>query len=127
MLEFLQAAESEVDMLQSGMKQVDAIRIKLADFYCEDPVTFKMEECLKIFQSFCEKFKQAVKENEKRRIQEEQAVIRRKQREEQMAKRARQSRFNNVVCFLTDVNYICVCSESMQYSCIRLGKQFDYG
>lgn len=95
MLEFLQAAESEVNMLQSGMKQVDAIRIKLAEFYCEDPVTFKMEECLKIFQSFCEKFKQAVKENEKRRIQEEQAVIRRKQREEQMAKRARQSRFSD--------------------------------
>ncbi|KAL5291519.1 FHDC1 family protein [Megaselia abdita] len=90
MLEFLQAAESEVNILQSGMKQVDAIRVKLAEFYCEDPVTFKMEECLKIFQNFCEKFKQAVKENEKRRIQEEQAVIRRKQREEQMAKRARQ-------------------------------------
>lgn len=103
MLEFLQAAESEVDMLQSGMKQVDAIRIKLAEFYCEDPVTFKMEECLKIFQNFCEKFKQAVKENEKRRIQEEQAVLRRKQREEQMAKRARQSRFSIILCFIIDL------------------------
>lgn len=79
-------------MLQRGMKEVEALRLQLAEFFCEDPASFKLEECFKIFHSFCEKFKQAVNENERRRVQEEQASIRRKQREEQLAKRVRQSK-----------------------------------
>ncbi|KAH8302414.1 hypothetical protein KR044_006296 [Drosophila immigrans] len=90
MLDFLLAAESELSVLQAGMKQVDTLRLKLAEFFCEDAGTFKMEECFKIFQSFCDKFRQSIKENEKRVQQEQQATLRRKQREEQMAKRARQ-------------------------------------
>lgn len=90
MTEFIQAAERDVSMLQRGMKEVEAIRLQLADFFCEDPATFKLEECFKVFHNFCEKFKLAVGENERRRIQEEQASIRRKLREEQLAKRARQ-------------------------------------
>ncbi|XP_017137865.1 FH2 domain-containing protein 1 [Drosophila miranda] len=90
MAEFLQAAESELAVLQSGMKQVEAMRLKLAEFFCDDAATFRLEECFKIFQSFCDKFRQAVKENERRQQQEQQATLRRKQREEQLARRARQ-------------------------------------
>lgn len=78
-------------MLQRGMKDVEDLRLQLAEFFCEDPSSFKLEECFKIFHNFCEKFKQACNENERRRQQEEQATIRRKQREEQLAKRVRQS------------------------------------
>lgn len=85
------AAENKVQMLQRGMKEVEALRLQLAEFFCEDPNSFKLEECFKIFQTFCEKFKLAVNENERRRLQEEQAMIRRKLREEQLARRARQS------------------------------------
>uniref|UniRef100_A0A182SNR5 FH2 domain-containing protein n=1 Tax=Anopheles maculatus TaxID=74869 RepID=A0A182SNR5_9DIPT len=49
--------------------------------------TFKMEECFKIFHTFSEKFQHAVTDNEKRRVQEEQAMIRRKQREETLRRR----------------------------------------
>lgn len=91
MTEFLQMAENKMEMLQRGMKEVENVRHQLAEFFCEDPSSFKLEECFKIFQNFCDKFKQAVAENERRRLQEEQATIRRKFREEQMAKRARQS------------------------------------
>lgn len=91
MSDFLMAAENKVQMLQRGMKEVEALRLQLAEFFCEDPNTFKLEECFKIFQTFCEKFKLAVNENERRRLQEEQAMIRRKLREEQLARRARQS------------------------------------
>lgn len=91
MSDFLQAAENKVQMLQRGMKEVESLRLQLSEFFCEDPKTFKLEECFKIFQTFCEKFKQAVNENERRRLQEEQATIRRKLREEQLARRARQS------------------------------------
>lgn len=86
-------AEREVSILQRGMKDVDLMRTKLAEFFCEDPGLFKLEECFKIFQNFCERFKQAVKENERRRVLEEQATLRRKQREEQMARRMKQSMF----------------------------------
>lgn len=88
----LQNAEREVAALQANMKEVEVMRLKLADFFCEDAAHFKLEECFKVFQSFCDKFKQAVKENERRQQLEEQATLRRKQREEQLARRARQGK-----------------------------------
>lgn len=94
MLEFLQSAETELTVLKAGMTQVESLRLKLADFFCEDAATFKLEECFKIFQNFCDKFRQSIKENEKRVQQEQQATLRRKQREEQMAKRARQREYS---------------------------------
>lgn len=84
-------------MLQRAMKELETTKIQLAEFFCEDPTSFKLEECFKIFYNFCEKFKQAVKENEKRKIQEEQAQIRRKQREDQLAYKRRQCE-----CFFID-------------------------
>uniref|UniRef100_A0A182QQ11 FH2 domain-containing protein n=1 Tax=Anopheles farauti TaxID=69004 RepID=A0A182QQ11_9DIPT len=87
MEEFLSAAEQEVVMLQRALKQLEAMRLQLAEFFCEDMATFKMEECFKIFHNFSEKFQHAVKDNEKRRVQEEQATLRRKQREETLRRR----------------------------------------
>ncbi|XP_049277379.1 uncharacterized protein LOC125760875 isoform X1 [Anopheles funestus] len=87
MEEFLSAAEQDVIMLQRALKQLEAMRLQLAEFFCEDMATFKMEECFKIFHNFSEKFQHAVKDNEKRRVQEEQATLRRKQREETLRRR----------------------------------------
>ncbi|XP_052890815.1 uncharacterized protein LOC128299021 [Anopheles moucheti] len=87
MEEFLSAAEQDVIMLQRALKQLEAMRLQLAEFFCEDAGTFKMEECFKIFHTFSEKFQHAVKDNEKRRVQEEQAMLRRKQREETLRRR----------------------------------------
>ncbi|XP_055634906.1 inverted formin-2 isoform X2 [Toxorhynchites rutilus septentrionalis] len=91
MVDFITAAERDVQMLQRAMKELEGMRLLLADFFCEDVATFKMEECFKTFHNFCEKFQQAVKDNTKRRMQEEQAQLRRKQREEQLAIKRRQS------------------------------------
>ncbi|XP_055601838.1 FH2 domain-containing protein 1 isoform X2 [Uranotaenia lowii] len=91
MVEFITGAERDIAMLQRALKELEAMRLQLADFFCEDIATFKMEECFRIFHNFCERFQQAVKDNEKRRVQEEQALIRRKQREEQLALKRRQS------------------------------------
>ena len=33
----------------------------LIDFFCEDKDAFKLDECFRIFQDFCMKFKKAVK------------------------------------------------------------------
>lgn len=86
-------AEREVAGLQRDMLELEQVRKRLADFFCEDVNTFKLEECFRIFHNFCTKFKQAVVDNARRKIQEEQANARRKQREELLAARRRQSKF----------------------------------
>ncbi|XP_059199055.1 FH2 domain-containing protein 1 [Centropristis striata] len=42
----------------------------LIDFFCEDKDTFKLDECFRIFQDFCIKFKKAVKDNTDRELKE---------------------------------------------------------
>ncbi|KAJ8927800.1 hypothetical protein NQ314_019681 [Rhamnusium bicolor] len=88
--DFLQMAEREVADLQTNLGELDHVRKELSDFFCEDVNSFKLEECFRIFHSFYCKFKQAVAENERRRIQEEQANERRRQREELLATKRRQ-------------------------------------
>ena len=67
------------------------MRTELADFFCEDRDTFKLEECFKLFLGFCQRFRTGVLENEHRKQQEAAADVRRKQREEQLALKRRQS------------------------------------
>uniref|UniRef100_A0A1Y1M1V1 FH2 domain-containing protein n=3 Tax=Photinus pyralis TaxID=7054 RepID=A0A1Y1M1V1_PHOPY len=90
MADFLMMAEREVTNLQRDMKQLENVRKQLADFFCEDANTFKLEECYRIFHGIYIKFRQAVAENTRRKIQEEHANARRKQREELIATRRRQ-------------------------------------
>lgn len=91
MIDFLEAADCHIVRLQDGIQEIEALRLQLADFFCEERATFKLEECFKIFHNFSEKFKQAVQENERRRIQEEQAQQRRKMREEQLIRKRQSS------------------------------------
>ena len=72
--------KDEVENLESSQKEI-------ADFFCEDPNTFKMEECFRLLNGFFDKFKKAVTENAKRREAEELAEQRRIQREIEEKKR----------------------------------------
>lgn len=82
-----------MSQLKRDMEELETLRRSLAEFFCEDGNTFKIEECFKIFHQFCLKFNQAVAENERRRIQEEQVLARRKQREEQLLAKKRLCEF----------------------------------
>ncbi|KAI5610056.1 FH2 domain-containing protein 1, partial [Silurus asotus] len=42
----------------------------LIDFFCEDKDTFKLDECFRLFQDFCLKFRKAVKDNLERELKE---------------------------------------------------------
>ncbi|CAH0559409.1 unnamed protein product [Brassicogethes aeneus] len=87
---FLEMSEKEVSNLLRNMGELDNVRKQLSEFFCEDVNSFKLEECFRIFHCFYCKFKQAILENERRRIQEEQANARRRQREELLATKRRQ-------------------------------------
>ncbi|KAL1491996.1 hypothetical protein ABEB36_012506 [Hypothenemus hampei] len=90
MSDFLMMADNDMANLQQDLVRLDTVRMQLAEFFCEDHASFKMEECFRIFHSFTCKFKQAVIENERRKLQEEQANARKRQREELLAAKRRQ-------------------------------------
>ena len=58
LLTFQKAVEETVE-LKEDLKDMESLRLELADFFCEDVKTFKLEECFKILQTFCERFTKA--------------------------------------------------------------------
>jgi len=46
--QFLASADNELNVLESDIKELDCIRLELVDYFVEDPITFKMEECFSI-------------------------------------------------------------------------------
>ena len=60
---------------------------ELAEFFCEDSKSFRLEECYKAFHQFNTNFKKAIVDNEKRHEQERTTEQRRIQRETEQAKR----------------------------------------
>lgn len=86
--EFLKNAERTIKNLNKQLEELKSLRITMADFFCEDVTTFKVDECFEIFYKFNEQFKQALKENEKRQQLERQAIMRQQQKEEQLAQKA---------------------------------------
>lgn len=96
-------AEQEMAQLKRDIEELENVRRTLAEFFCEDINAFKIEECFRVFHQFCQKFNQAVAENERRRIQEEQVLARRKQREEQLMARKRLRKLfikNSIILFI---------------------------
>ncbi|XP_041356965.1 uncharacterized protein LOC121374102 [Gigantopelta aegis] len=90
MASFLMEANEEVVDLDEDLKEIKALHLELSEFFCEDPKTFKMEECFKTLQTFCDRFKKAIEENKVRKIQEQKAEARRKLREDENNKKSSQ-------------------------------------
>lgn len=57
---FYKDAKSEIEDLQEDLKDIEGLRCELADFFCEDVKTFKLEEAFRTMQTFCERFKKAM-------------------------------------------------------------------
>ncbi|XP_060080025.1 inverted formin-2-like [Ylistrum balloti] len=79
---FVGDAKSEIKELNAGLEKITTLGKKLAEHFCENEQSFKIEECVATMTTFCEKVQQCEKENEQRRIQEEKAERRRKQQAE---------------------------------------------
>ncbi|KAH8025768.1 hypothetical protein HPB51_011099 [Rhipicephalus microplus] len=77
---FITAAKAQLSELSSSFEQIGQLSRRLAEHFCEEESRFSVEECLHIFNNFCEKVKLAQKasrsvlqENEERRQLEERA------------------------------------------------------
>ncbi|XP_076340531.1 inverted formin-2-like isoform X2 [Tachypleus tridentatus] len=89
---FVQQASKQLEKLDCGLKELRITATKLAKHFCEDPNVFKVEECLSLFNNFCEKLKSAQKENEERRKQEERMKQIKQQRLTQQKGRKKDTR-----------------------------------
>ncbi|KAK2880876.1 hypothetical protein Q8A67_018144 [Cirrhinus molitorella] len=86
MRDFLQNADTRLKETEEAFKHLSAVSDLVAEYFCEDPTQFKLEECCSIFQSFCDKFKRAVQDN----LEREMVEVRRRQRDRtQMAVKRR--------------------------------------
>lgn len=75
--QFLESADNELNVLEGDIKELDCIRLELVDYFVEDPITFKLEECFSIMRTFADRFKKAVAENRQREAVEKQQKMRR--------------------------------------------------
>ncbi|CAJ1052594.1 FH2 domain-containing protein 1 [Xyrichtys novacula] len=67
---FLQSSTQSLQDLKRRRLDLRKEGNALIDFFCEDKDTFKLDECFRIFQDFCIKFKKAVKDNMDRELKE---------------------------------------------------------
>ncbi|KAM4727339.1 FH2 domain containing 3 isoform 1-T4 [Anableps anableps] len=77
--QFLKRAEAKLADVEMYLKELQALSNAVAEYFCEDPATFKLEECCSIFYSFCKRFDKAVQEN-----REQEAAEHRHKRTESM-------------------------------------------
>ncbi|MGH0160755.1 UNVERIFIED_CONTAM: hypothetical protein FKN15_075191 [Acipenser sinensis] len=63
MASFIQEAQKQLTEVNSSLQALNSVSHSLAEYFCEDPEQFKLEECCSIFHSFCEKFLQATQLN----------------------------------------------------------------
>ncbi|XP_072287779.1 uncharacterized protein [Pyxicephalus adspersus] len=90
MEEFLEYAEEQLQEVQKEMEELQSSKQNLAEFLCEDEDTFHLEECCRIFWSFCLKFQMAIKENKVRELEE--------QRRQQWERKRLQKRHSMATC-----------------------------
>uniref|UniRef100_A0A0L8GRS3 FH2 domain-containing protein n=3 Tax=Octopus bimaculoides TaxID=37653 RepID=A0A0L8GRS3_OCTBM len=81
MADFLQWANGEMKSLQVDLNIINELQKELADFFCEDVATFKLDECFNTLRTFCEKFLKAIQENKQWSLSAEQSEMRKKQNE----------------------------------------------
>ncbi|KAG5837495.1 hypothetical protein ANANG_G00239880 [Anguilla anguilla] len=106
MEEFLREAESQLGEVEASFQALETVSQSVAEYFCEDPSQFRLEECCAIFDSFCEKFIRATQENRDR----EMAEVKRRQRERLHTSIKRRS---TATCSINDKDMEDVALESI--------------
>ncbi|XP_077984696.1 inverted formin-2-like [Glandiceps talaboti] len=79
MMSFLNDALKDIEQLNESLQEIEELTIELADFFCEDVKSFKLEEFFQTINTFTQAIKQCQEENELRKVQEKKAIEREKQ------------------------------------------------
>ena len=53
---FPQRARLKLSDLSSSLSELGKLSNAVAEFFCEDPAIFKLEDCCSVFNFFCQKF-----------------------------------------------------------------------
>ncbi|KAF5900398.1 FH2 domain-containing protein 1-like, partial [Clarias magur] len=60
MKDFFSHAESRITETKDSFQTLNKVTESVAEYFCEEPSEFKLDECCSIFSSFCEKFTRAI-------------------------------------------------------------------
>ncbi|KAJ0063538.1 hypothetical protein NL108_003842, partial [Boleophthalmus pectinirostris] len=60
MEDFLEEAEVSLRDMEADLQELSSLSDSVAEYFCEDPSKFKLEECCSIFHSFCQRFIRAI-------------------------------------------------------------------
>ncbi|XP_033001565.1 FH2 domain-containing protein 1-like [Lacerta agilis] len=93
---FVQVAVVELQAVRASQEGLSQTAATLCDFLCEDPETFNLTECCRIFHSFGERFLAAVQDNQAR-----EAAVCRQQRQER-ERQEKQKRRSIATCSARD-------------------------
>ena len=85
---FIRVATEESLSLQTGITDIRDLTQKFAEYFCEDPKKFVLEDYLKVFHQFCEALSKAKEENENFKKIEARRVAREKKAAEEAARKA---------------------------------------
>ncbi|XP_068440212.1 FH2 domain-containing protein 1-like isoform X3 [Clinocottus analis] len=72
MEDFLKEAEVCLAEVETDLQELQSVSDSVAEYFCENPNKFKLEDCFSIFNSFCERFMRAMQENKAREVAEVQ-------------------------------------------------------
>uniref|UniRef100_A0A8C7G286 FH2 domain containing 4 n=1 Tax=Oncorhynchus kisutch TaxID=8019 RepID=A0A8C7G286_ONCKI len=67
---FLKEAECRLAETELSLQSLGSVSDSVAEYFCEDPSKFRLEECCSTFSSFCAKFLRAIQENRDREVAE---------------------------------------------------------
>lgn len=56
----IQEAAALLTEMENKLKDLQSVSDSVAEYFCEDPSEFKLDECCSIFHSFCERFLRAM-------------------------------------------------------------------
>lgn len=56
----IQEAEAMLREMEGKLEDLQSVSDSVAEYFCEDPLAFKLDECCSIFNSFSERFLRAM-------------------------------------------------------------------
>ncbi|XP_078330126.1 inverted formin-2-like [Crassostrea virginica] len=78
---FAQEAKEKLTSLDEGLQRISKLTKQLAVYFCEEEKNFNIDECISNLSMFCDNIQRCQKENTDRKLQEEKAERRKKQKE----------------------------------------------